>query len=273
MLTEYSISDIIITGLVNDSFYTGTFEDAEDPDINWPHKHDFYTLVWFTNGLGINVIDFEEYKIQPNRLFLTKPGQVHNWSYSNDTSGYIIVFDKHVVQNISLELLNSIYFDLNDTTVAFFKVLIENLIDETKVNNVFSEQMINASLALVLLKLSKLSESPTQNQRIISDEILSFSKLILDNISENLQLKEYADRLNITTEKLNEICKEYYGESPKKIILDKKITESKRLLHYTNLSIKEVAYQLGFEDSSYFARIFKQRTGLSPTNFKRKVPD
>lgn len=270
MLTEYSISDIIVSGLENDSFYTGTFEDTEDPEINWPHRHDFYSLVWFTNGVGINVIDFEEYKIQPNRLFLTKPKQVHNWSYSNDSKGYIIVFGKHMVQNLSIELLNSIYFDLNDSTVVFIKTLIENLINETEVNNDYSKQTINASLALILLKLTKLSERPTQNQRIKSDEIMSFLKLISDNISDNLQVKDYADRLNITTEKLNEICKVYYGDSPKKIILDKKITESKRLLHFTNLSIKEIAFQLGFEDSSYFSRIFKQRTDLSPSDFKNK---
>jgi len=270
MLTEYSISDIIISGLVNNSFYAGTFEGTEDPEIHWPHKHDFYSLVWFTGGLGINVIDFEEYKIQPNRLFLTKPRQVHNWSYSSDTRGCIIVFDKHMVQNMSLELLKSVYFDLNGNTVTFFKTLIEYLINETKVNDGYSKQTINASLTLILLKLTKLSERSASNQRVQSDEILSFSKLISENISDNLQVKNYADRLNITSEKLNEICKEFYGESPKKIILDKKITESKRLLYFTNLSIKEIAFQLGFEDSSYFSRIFKQRTGSSPSDFKNK---
>lgn len=270
MLTEYSISDIIISGLVNDSIYAGTFEDAEDPDIHWPHRHDFFSLVWFTSGLGINVIDFEEYEIQPNRLFLTKPSQIHNWSYNNDTRGYILVFDKHLISNLSLELLSTTYFDLDTDTAYFFKTIIENLIKVTVENDEFSEQEINASLKLILTKLARISGKAFQKQITKPNEILNFSKLILDNVSCNLTIKEYADRLNITTEKLNEICKEYYGISPKKIILDKKITESKRLLHFSDLSVKEIAFQLGFEDSSYFSRIFKQRTRLSPSDFKNK---
>jgi AraC-like DNA-binding protein len=270
MITVYSISDIIISGLANDSFYAGTFEDAEDPDINWPHRHDFYSLVWFTSGLGINVIDFEEYKIQPNRLFLTKPRQVHNWSYNSDTRGYILVFDKHLISNMSLELLNSTYFDLNNNSADFFKTIIKNLIEVTIEYDEFYEQEINASLNLILTKLTRLSGRASQKQRTKPNEILNFSKLIFDNVSYNLPVKEYADRLNVTTEKLNEICKEYYGDSPKNIILDKKITESKRLLHFSDLSVKEIAFQLGFEDSSYFSRVFKQRTSLSPSDFKNK---
>lgn len=98
--------------------------------------------------------------------------------------------------------------------------------------------------------------------------MLDFSELISNTISQNLSVKNYADRLHITTDKLNEICKQNYGSSPKTIILDKKITEAKRLLYFTDLTVKEIAFKLGFEDGSYFSRIFKQKTNISPTDFK-----
>ena len=270
MLTEYSISDIIVSELMNDSFYAGTFEGTEDPNIDWPHRHNFYSLIWFTNGFGINVIDFEEYKIQSDRLFLTKPKQIHNWSYSKDTKGFILVFNKHIIQNLPLELLSSAYCDLNRNTVKLFKTLVENLIIETKNKDNFNRQIINATINLILLKLISLFPKTKQESKIRPEKTLNFSKLISETISDNLTVTDYADKLNITTEKLNEICKENFGDSPKKIILDKKITESKRLLYFTNLSIKEIAYRLGFEDSSYFSRIFKQKTGSSPSDFKNK---
>ena len=97
---------------------------------------------------------------------------------------------------------------------------------------------------------------------------LEFSKLVGTTISQNLTVKDYADQLHLTVEKLNELCKENYGQNPKNIILEKKITEAKRLLYFTDLSIKEIAFQLGFEDSSYFSRIFKLKTNLSPSDFK-----
>ena len=268
MPTEYSISDIIISELTNDSFYVGTFEGAEDPDICWPHRHDFYSLVWFTSGFGVNVIDFEEFNIQSNRLFLTEPKQVHNWSYSVDTRGYILVFDEHIIQNLSLELSGSAYYDLNPDTAVFFKALIENLIVETKVKDHFNDRIINAGVSLLLLNLKRLF--PQSKHRIKSEEFLRLSKLISETVSAGLSVTDYADKLHVTPEKLNEICKENCGDSPKKIIQDKKITESKRLLYFTDLSIKEVAYRLGFEDSSYFSRIFKHKTGLSPSDFKLK---
>ncbi len=270
MLTEYSISDIIISELVNDSFYAGTFEGTEDPSIDWPHRHNFYSIVWFTNGLGINVIDFEEYKIQSNRLFLTKPKQIHNWSYSKDTKGYILVFDKHIIQNLSLELLDSTLYDLNTEAVLFFKTLIENLIFEVQEKTDFNEQIINSSINLLLLKLIRLFPQVKEKKTKRPKETLRFLKLISETISDNLSVADYADKLNITLEKLNELCKENFGDSPKRIILDKKITESKRLLYFTELSIKEIAFQLGFEDSSYFSRIFKLKTGIAPSDFKNK---
>ena len=72
--------------------------------MDWPHRHDFYSLVWFTDSSGINVIDFEEYEIKPNRLFLMHPKQVHNWSYSKESKGYILVFDKAFHKRISLRI-------------------------------------------------------------------------------------------------------------------------------------------------------------------------
>ena len=117
-------------------------------------------------------------------------------------------------------------------------------------------------------KRKTLKKENPQKKEVKSKTNLKFSKLVSDTISENLSVNEYASRLNLTVDKLNEICKKNYGQSPKTIILEKKITEAKRLLYFTDLSVKEIAFHLGFEDSSYFSRIFKQKTNLSPTEFK-----
>ena len=96
MPVSYSISDIILSNNGKQPYYAGTFEDTEDPPVEWPHRHDFYSLVWFSEGSGINVIDFEEYAIIPHRLFIMHPHQIHNWSYSQGTQGYILVFDPYL---------------------------------------------------------------------------------------------------------------------------------------------------------------------------------
>ena len=196
-----------------------------------------------------------------------RPKQVHNWSYSKKSNGYIAVFDKHLLKKTT-DFVDKAFFDLSERNTKFIKPLFENLIEEFKKNDKLSEKTIIQGISYLLLQLKRLSNEYSQNKEIKSRTILKFSKLVSDTICENISVNEYASKLNLTVNKLNEICKVNYGQSPKTIILEKKITEAKRLLYFTDLSIKEIAFQLGFVDSSYFSRIFKQKTNLSPTEFK-----
>ena len=249
-------------------YYAGTFEETENPDVSWPHRHDFYSLVWFTHSVGINVIDFEEYEIKPDRLFLMHPKQVHNWSYSKNSKGYILVFDKHFIKEFPLQLLRTVFFDVSLKDRQLLQPLFENLIEESNRNDKLSETMVASGVSFLVLQLKRLAACQKPNEKVHSETMLKFSELIAHSISENLSVKAYAERLHITVDKLNEICKKSYGQTPKTIILNKKITEAKRLLYFTDLSVKEIAFQLGFEDSSYFSRLFKQKTKHSPTHFK-----
>ncbi len=271
MLPEYSLSDIIISNSQKLPFYIGTFEGTEDPDIDWPHRHNFYSIVWFTQGSGINVIDFEEYNIQPNRLFLTHPNQVHNWSFSEDVKGYILVFEKFFIENLPVGLMNVVKVDLNSKNNYLFKQIFENLLYEISLSDDISFKVIETGIHYIFAILSRVSSHLTKSDIPKPREISDFYKCITESISNNLPVTEYANRLNITVERLNEICKKYNNQTPKSIILDKKITEAKRLLFFTDLSVKEISFQLGFEDSSYFSRIFKQKTNLSPSDFKNKT--
>tara|TARA_R110002050_G_scaffold261610_2_gene401814 strand:- start:1473 stop:2075 length:603 start_codon:yes stop_codon:yes gene_type:complete len=196
------------------------------------------------------------------------PKQVHNWSYSKESKGYILVFDKHFTNEFLLELMSIAFFDLKPRSTELLKSLFENLIKESKLNDNLSEKSIILGINYLLLHLTRLASDLEYNKKTKPTTILKFSKLVTESISKNLTVKEYANQLHLTVEKLNELCKESYGQNPKKIILEKKMTEAKRLLHFTDLSVKEIAFQLGFEDSSYFSRIFKQKTKLSPSDFK-----
>ncbi len=193
--------------------------------------------------------------------------QVHNWSYSKNSNGYIAIFDKHLFKETT-DYTDKPYFDLSDKKAKFIKPLFENLIEESNKNDKLSEKTIIQGISYLLLQLKRLSKEIPENNEIKQKTALMFSKLVSETIYENNSVNDYASKLNLTIDKLNEICKENYGKSPKSIILDKKITEAKRLLYFTDLSVKEIAFRLGFEDSSYFSRIFKQKTNFSPTEFK-----
>ena len=74
----YKISDIL-DSIEPVQHYIGIFEETPDPDIELPHRHNFYSIVWFTQGKLLNVIDFVEYEICSQRIFTTNPRHIHNW--------------------------------------------------------------------------------------------------------------------------------------------------------------------------------------------------
>lgn len=266
LLTSYSISDIITDQSIANHHYAGTFEGTEDADIKWPHRHKFYAIVWFTDSTGINVIDFDEYIIKPNRIFFMSPGQIHNWSYSKKSTGYILVFDPHFIEDFEMVSKDLVYIDLTEEYISILLPLFKNLIVEYKLQDQLSKKITTSAITYLLLLLQRMTTQtnlPTKPRLV-----LDFVALINKTISENVSVNSYAEKLNSTVEQLNLCCKESYGMSPKALILDKKITEAKRLLYFTNLSVKEIAIQLGFEDSSYFSRIFKRKVGCTPSLFK-----
>ncbi|ADF51090.1 transcriptional regulatory protein, AraC-type [Zunongwangia profunda SM-A87] len=196
-----------------------------------------------------------------------RPKQVHNWSYSKNSNGYIAIFDKHLFKELT-DVPEQAYFDLSAKNTAVLQPTFEHLIQESKHTDQLSQKTILQGISYILLQLKRLAQEAPQNNTFPSKDLLKFSKLVAQNLGKNLSVAHYAAQLHITVDKLNHICKQHYAQSPKTIILEKKITEAKRLLYFTDLSVKEIAFRLGFEDSSYFSRIFKQKTSLSPTQFK-----
>jgi len=91
-----------------------------------------------------------------------------------------------------------------------------------------------------------------------------FKELILTNNLRIHSIDQYADTLHISLAPLNDICRNFVVSSAKQFLLDIKITEAKCLLIYNRLNVSDITCRLGFEDASYFARIFKKKTTLSP---------
>lgn len=253
----YQINDIIPDLIEPTEYYVGVFEDTPDPEIEWPHIHGFYSLVWFTQGNGINVIDFDEYEILSNRIFTINPKQIHNWNYSDDSCGYFLLIEEHLAKHLNIDF-SLPFVDLKTDDIQFVKEIFKRMSSENQ-------------LTAIPYLISLLSTSEIRHNKL-SDTIIQFKKLITENYDKNLTIEQYAEQLKISTETLNQLCKDKIGLTAKQLQLDLKITEAKRLLLYSMLNTSEIAFKLGFEDNSYFSRIFKKKTNISPANFRKKYP-
>ncbi|RRD56972.1 AraC family transcriptional regulator [Tannerella forsythia] len=264
MLKEYSISDLLTLPSQHIPYYAGTFEGTEDPEVEWPHRHSFFSLVWFTGGSGFYVIDFEEYEIKPNRIFLVSPKQVHNWDYSESSKGYIITTDYSLGKELNLCCLSP-YLDINDKLKNLLEIAFPDLIENFQLRN-----DISIDIQYIYKQVERFAAKNQQQHYTTNSQLIQFKKLISENRNHLLTINEYAEQLHLSGEQLNTLCKTYTGTSAKQYILDLKITEAKRQLIYTSCNINEIAYSLGFDDSSYFSRIFKKKTSFSPSDFLKK---
>lgn len=253
-------------------------------DLHFPHKHNFYHLVLFTEGGGTHAIDFKTFKVEPYQIYFMVPGQVHSWSFEGRVDGYVIHFSTEFFQSFLLanNYLDQFPFfsgDINEAVinipVAFRTRVIsifEDIIAESENPARMTVDMIRALLLELFILISRMNSGAEQKQLSSYNSTLlkNFRKLIEQNFSKIRLPKEYAELLYITPNHLNAICQDVLGESAGDIIRDRVLLEAKRLLINLDLSVTEIAYSLNFNDNSYFSKFFKKYTGSTPEEFRKQ---
>lgn len=263
MLQKYSISDIFPALSEHTSCHVCSFERIDQSHWVWPHKRDFYSITWFMEGEGFNVIDFTEYLIAPNRLFLTSPEQIHNWTYHSNVRGYVLMFDKVVAAQLGIDFISP-FVDICMDDMPLPEQVALNAIGKKPDSNI--EIDIAYFYSLIVDKIDDGNFDPGGMNTLFRE----FKDLILVNDQKIRSMDQYADTLQISLAVLNDTCRNFSGSSAKQFLLELKMAEGKRLLIYSRLNVSDIAYRLGFEDASYFARIFKKKTALSPSLFMEK---
>jgi len=237
-----------------------------------PHRHSFFTFILVISGEGSHDIDFTNYPLKANRLFLIAPDQVHAWKKLKRVKGYVVLFTegfvalskgRKIMANWPLfKPQQQCYFDLNVEEVKQWEGEFLFMENEANTNDNFSRDALFYSLGTLLVRASRLYLNHNASRIIESgqDLLFTFQELIEIHYINKRTSKEYAALLHITPNHLN--------ESAGELIRQRVLLEAKRLLAHTQLSVAEVAYKLNFDDNSYFGRYFKKYTGLTPAIFR-----
>lgn len=244
-----------------------------------PHRHDFYTFILITHGQGNHDIDFNTYALQPGRLFLIAPGQVHAWNELEHVNGFVLLFSESFIALskgrkllINWPLFRSgqpCYIDLDADEVAAWLEQFHAMEAEVAGGDDFSRDAIFYALGNLLVRASRLYRR--SDQWFFSQDLLSaFQELIEEHFTTLKTPKEYAALLHLTPNYLNGYCKKRSGKSAGALIRQRILLEAKRLLTHTQLPVAQVAYRLNFDDNSYFGRFFKRYTGITPERFRKQ---
>ncbi|WP_258098710.1 AraC family transcriptional regulator [Marinoscillum pacificum] len=286
-MKSISILDInSFKDLEADSFYCNVFSQhvkAHHKAITIPHKHNFYLCVLFTHGSGTHEIDFNTYKIKPGKVFFLKPGQTHHWVLSEDIEGYILFhsFDFYNLEFTTQSISDfPFYFSnhssptlhLNPIESSGIESLFKEILCENYQRERYKKQKINHLLGILYIELSRFylakSDQKTANASKNNYYLHQLESHLENNFSRIKSPAAYADLLNISVRHLNRITQELIGKSTTQVINERIILEAKRILLYKEIPLKDVSFQLGFEEYSYFSRVFKQYTGTTPKEFR-----
>lgn len=253
-----------------EEFQYATLENGHPENFDDVHRHNFFEIIWFekTSSESILHIDFEKYSVSDHSICVLLPGQVFKMDLKEE-KGHVLAISKEIFEEIclteSLQLKPIAPFIINKENIENCRSLITILSKEYlgRSRNNFIKAILRAFILLVTDKLSLQRSKNIDLQRI---EFLT--DLINENYTSQKETDFYAVSLNITTHHLNHIVRRLRGSTVKKLVSQRIVLEAKRELSYGQKSIKEIAYQLGFTDSSYFSRLFKKQTGFSPEIFK-----
>ncbi len=252
--------------------------DRLKPKVDFPHRHDFYQLTFVIKGKGWHDIDFTKHKINGRQIFFMKPSQVHAWAFAKGAEGIVIEFTRESLPAISAKSLfllkqvpaieDAIKFKAESQWSDFLDVC-ELMLKEFNAQKPQFEACLEGLLQNLLVQLVRVSTSVAQHNT--SSVIERFQKLVDENYQTEHLVGFYAKKMHMTPKALTMQVSRALKKSPKAVIQERFILEAKRLLSYSELSVAEVGYALGFDDANYFTRFFTKAVKASPAKFRAKV--
>jgi len=250
-----------------------------------PHRHEFYTIYWIKRGELSHTIDTVTHVVKKNTLFFLAPRQVHKMHFSEKVDGYMIAFpdafmclqEAAATMGIQTGLFINNQFSsvitLNHEQEKEFEVIVQRMIRELAEKEAGYETALHSLLRYFLVLASRIKGAsmaavPEQFAAHNGSLFLHFKNLIEEQYHQLKNVSDYASRLHIKPVLLNEISKQLSGITAGEHIRNRIILEAQRYLYNTDLTAKEIAYRLGFEDPHYFSRFFKKYTGQTPSEFR-----
>src|SRR5690554_485687 len=269
------------------SFAISKMEDIYDKRsgrVDEPHRHNYYTVLIIERAKGIHKIDFNSYELGENQVFFVAPGQVHQVVEKEKSFGYVMTFSNlFLVENtIPISFIESLNLFQNygqsppllpspkqyESITKFASQIFDLYHSDADMKHL----SIGAFLKLLLIECNNIcSINPIESDVDTTGDnlIKSFRKAVNEHYKKEHSTTYYAGLLHITPDHLNRTFRSKVGKTAKDFIQSRIITEAKRLLYFTDLTTKEIAYELGFNEPANFSAFFKKHTDLSPSEFKK----
>lgn len=275
---------------MNDFFSIVRFEDfTKTKDYKLQNLiFDYYVIALKKNFKGRMIYGQKDYNLDNGIMVFMSPNQelFVNTDIDSNHSGWLIMIHPDFLLNTNL--LNKIkkydYFDysvnealfLTDNEESVIRSIMENINNEYYSKDNFSHDLIITQLELILIYAERFYNRQFDNHKTSINKLTYNLEILLTEYFENKVIENglptvqfIADKLNFSPNYLCSLLKLLTGYSTQQHIHNKLIEKAKEKLSLTNKSISEISYDLGFEHSQSFSKLFKNKTNLSPLDFRR----
>ena len=243
----------------------------------------YYTFAW-NNGPAQRVTldevpyDFPANSLLPimmnQRFRFEKPGRIVALQFNREF--YCVVNHDEEVGCVGFLFygVSASMFILPDSeSLAELNVLIQHFKKEFEAHEWNKDSMLRTLLVRFIILLTRQARKQYLNQEIADEKfnlLRQYNLLVEQHFKREHRVQFYASRLFKSPKTISNIFAQYGDKTPQQIIHERIIQEARRLLYYSDKSMKEIAQHLGFDDPAHFSKFFKNQTGENPTEVKRK---
>ncbi|GAA0881524.1 AraC family transcriptional regulator [Sphingobacterium siyangense] len=254
--------------------------------INSAGYKQYIKVLLLSKGTELQV-DLAEYSVKQLSLFFVSPNQHLHIKKLGKEEGHFIFYNRnfYCIQIHDEEvacnglLFSNIYnmpmVELDNGEIPFFSYIFGQMTDEFGLNDTSLEEMLRTYLKQLFIKSARLWKKQNLDKELTEQNsdlefFRKFTLLVDEHYKEKHHVADYAELLFMAPKTISHKFKRLNLPQPNDVIKNRILLEAKRLLVHTNLTAKEVGYELGYEDPAYFSRLFVQKSGETPSAFRAK---
>ena len=263
----------------------GQLYKAYANELTTPHRTGFYHILWFQKGNPTHLVDFNPVKVKPNTILFLNKDTVQRFDTEGNFDGKAILFTDSFfckteadTKFLRSSILFNDLFSVSQLQLQKSSTLFADLFQQMETELANAKDNYQSDILQNLLHNFLLHSDRERRKQDFTeikkgadlDYVMLFKDLLEQNYRKLKQVSNYAKKISLTEKRLNQATSRILDKSPKQMIDERVMLEAKRLLAHTNESVKEIGFDLGFDEPTNFIKFFRKHLNSTPVEFREQ---